>query len=1282
MKNQMKKTIALLLVLVQFIALLPLGMTTAKAVDTQSGQSPVLNETIVGTVKFQSFNFLGDNAAGEDGTDYTTTFYYSDDYFSPSAINSAASSRTMLWSDLDNPSLATCSMDFAVAAMTSADGDVVSPSSRTWDNSDYSAARKEKNVRDFLSACGFTDVECTELDKRPRNDSIGYTIGSKKITVWNADTQKNEEYTLIAVGVRGAGYGQEWASNISIGDPATGAMPTNGRHWGFDDGAKKVCSAIRTYLSAHSITGSVKYWITGFSRAAAVANLAAGYLTDNTAAYRTAARRTNGAPDVYAYTWECPQAASTRENALNYKNIHNILNPMDAVPKVSPDEFEHQRLGVDYQMPYHGTPNLSSANHTAMYNRMFEVLKTIAVGNGTDPDPLVDDKTTNAANDGYVSPNKYPYNKAMTIYKMDAGELMGQVVNYGLGIDTDTLMKEFGTVEAEQKHRPFLITYGNVDSLLGWNGGSDYKTTTWYLDDFIDNLVDIFLTSNAWVGGTGTGRTALQNRTTFISNYQNDFRTLFGYFLDLAGPAFLDLIPKLIDAVTDNIGTSLTSGFAWYFVRFYNDPSNTSKKNNLINAAKTLAVDVANDMANGFPDPEYQGITKSQMNAAMRNLAELVINLYSYELSEFDSQYLGTTLRYLNTILCTHEQETVLSWIMSLDQNHMNRSCRTITIPAGCDAVIYEFRPEYPQYDGNPTDGVTTAPKVAELTGGVLDSKDDRITLYQENGSYVIRYPASLQLRVDLKPGQTMNLNQIFVDDYQTLSEYVAVSSGKDQFKNKPLASTYQSVTQSSKTNAAATNSQLSAYGTIGTGDTLHVLVDDIAAYNASNTSAYTLSIEKAPKSVVAQYSMETVLAENVSASELPSDAEGFAVNGNGQLVWTGNVGAESKQYENFFADNYSFNEYQLTDLGEASVTTNDSAKSIPTKQTFTVVPATNIYYDDGLLSQQVSTVNAEPNYQAKVEAAEPNELVAASGSQVSFRFTGTRIDVYINTNDKTGFVGAYLLNADGTERYSKDGKVYSKIVSGKSENELKNIPVISYSGMDYDTYTLVIVTPTNKTTKIDGVRIYDDRVTQYLSVRESLLSTSDWTGGDSAVSGSVYLDCGTEGASLAEYTASGPKGEVYLSTGNGVAFQISDYDPNATYRVGLGAVANEEATVEVSDGVGRREHEVTAATHMFYPLQPDVNGYVVIINDGEGLLSVTDLEIVPAVRANRSVLMASPSLMRYAENFSALPLTATDTEAPEETPTPTPDLGALVRQLISSFVSALFGSISRLFGP
>ena len=224
MTNTMKKAISLLLAVVQLFVLFPVLQPQAEA--AQSGQeTPVLNKTVVGTVKFQSFNFLGDNVNGVDGTDYKTTFYYSDDYFAPSAINSGADKRAMLWSDLDNKALATCSMDFAVAAMTSATDDVLRATSETWNNSKYDrwiqedgyvGFVKEQNVRDFLSACGFSGIECTELNKRPTNDSIGYTLASKEITVWNADSQKNETYTLIAVGVRGAGYGQEWASNISI----------------------------------------------------------------------------------------------------------------------------------------------------------------------------------------------------------------------------------------------------------------------------------------------------------------------------------------------------------------------------------------------------------------------------------------------------------------------------------------------------------------------------------------------------------------------------------------------------------------------------------------------------------------------------------------------------------------------------------------------------------------------------------------------------------------------------------------------------------------------------------------------------------------------------------------------------------------------------------------------------------------------------------------------------------------------------------------------------------
>lgn len=90
MGRSTKRTLALLLVALQLIALLPALSVRAEAVDTdaaQGGELPALKELVVGTVRFQSFNFLGDNATGSDGVDYTSTFYYSDDYFSPSAIH-------------------------------------------------------------------------------------------------------------------------------------------------------------------------------------------------------------------------------------------------------------------------------------------------------------------------------------------------------------------------------------------------------------------------------------------------------------------------------------------------------------------------------------------------------------------------------------------------------------------------------------------------------------------------------------------------------------------------------------------------------------------------------------------------------------------------------------------------------------------------------------------------------------------------------------------------------------------------------------------------------------------------------------------------------------------------------------------------------------------------------------------------------------------------------------------------------------------------------------------
>lgn len=1209
MKNQTKKAISLLLVLVQLFVLFPVLQPQAKAAQSDQ-ETPVLNKTIVGTVKFQSFNFLGDNEAGIDGTDYQSTYYYTDDYFAPSAVNAGATKQVENWTALDNPSLAACSMDFAVASYTSAEGDVISASNRCWDNSDYS--NKDKNVKAFLSECGFENIEPHGLTVKPTMDSIGYTLASKPITVWNGT--ENHTYTLIAVGIRGAGYGPEWASNVTIGTAGQGASVV--RHKGFDDGAQTVCTGIRSFLAAHNITGDVKYWVCGFSRAAAVANLAAGYLTDNPGVYHTSI------DDVYGYTYECPQAASTNETALNYKNIHNIVNPLDAVPKVSPTGFRHQRLGVDYLMPYYR--NAGNQN-TTYYNRMFEVLKTIAVGNGREADHLVSDI------------QNYPYNGPLPIYTMTATRLAADAIS-------GDLMTNFGTVSATTG------LFGNVDSLLG-NG-------RWYMDDFIDNLIDVFLTSTAWDRGYTATNNVITHRTRFIDNYQEDFRVALGYLIDYSGPAFLVLIDKVLGAVGNSLGIS-DAGMGLAFLNFYNDPKGSyasynllvdrswrgkPKKDVLITEAQSKVVEVVTNMTSGY---SHATISKSRLDQALRHITAVVIDLYADELDKYDAQYFGTSLHWLWTILATHEQETVLSWIMSLDENHMNRSCRTVMVPRAADAKLHEYRAQYAEYDGSPEDVTSAAPVVASWENGVWTSLDDRIT-YTASGDYLfIRYPASLQIRTDVEANSSLNLGGVAMDDYMTTSETVNVSAGAGQFVSALPSSGsgdlsgYRYITTNTRyTNANAKNNLLAAYGALEQGDVLHVLANGTAAYNGA--TSYDLIVDKAPQTTVADYG--TPGADMDSGADMASAVR----------------------------------------LGESKSETSDTMiRNIRTRSEQTVIPASSIYYDDEL------TGSSAAGY-----AAETAQL---DGSTVWYQFRGTRIDVYCTTDDTAGFVQAAVTDENG-DIVTANGERMIVTMKSASDTTRYNVPTISFDGLDANTdYYLKIFALSNANYRLDGIRVYHaadetdsavqtayeaagEQNAKYVNLRALLLGSvsEDTLSADGNEGAVFYTDSGESYALTSnEYQNNSPKNEVYLKPGERVAFQIvGEYE-----KVALGLSAPDSVSgggsVRITDGNGTKTQSAANALDQYYIIDPASDGSVVIENIGSAMIAITNVKLSgdytpPAFVESVGPLRVSKSLMRYAADFSQLPTTAE--------PEPTPDLGALVRQLISTFVESLFSSISRLF--
>ena len=246
------------------------------------------------------------------GRDYPAVCYYSDDYFTASSYEY-------------NQSLATMTMSFAMSAFASGD--------------QPRYANKSANARALLKEIGVPEsaIDTNEwFTLRPETDSIGVVSGSKQIIV------NGETYTLIAVAIRGSGYGREWASNFTIGE--------TGQHNGFDTAKNNVLAYLKTYLEKQKITGAVKFWVTGFSRAAATANLTAGELDKG---YDFGADITYSPADVYAYCFEPPAGALVSEtrNQELYYNIFNIVNQSDPVPFVAPAPLGFGRYGIDRFLP-------------------------------------------------------------------------------------------------------------------------------------------------------------------------------------------------------------------------------------------------------------------------------------------------------------------------------------------------------------------------------------------------------------------------------------------------------------------------------------------------------------------------------------------------------------------------------------------------------------------------------------------------------------------------------------------------------------------------------------------------------------------------------------------------------------------------------------------------------------------------------------------------------------------------------------------------------------------
>ncbi len=281
-----------------------------------------------------TFKYLGDE---EERFDYQADYYYSDDNFLISSYDF-------------NQQLATMSLCFQLSSWSSAEKEKYT--------------EKSENAVNLLNELGFSNIVInSDYKVEPKIDSIGAVIGQKQIVV------DGKNYTLIALAVRGGGYGKEWAGNFAIG--------RGGMHEGFHKASLKIIAFLQDYISDQKISGDVKLWLTGYSRGGAVANLVAGALNDNTELIATKfdsslglAKPALAVENIYAYTFEAP-AATIAENARDskYHNIFNIVNVNDIVTKVAPAYWNFQRYGTDKVLPH------LLGENTALFKASLEKMK-------------------------------------------------------------------------------------------------------------------------------------------------------------------------------------------------------------------------------------------------------------------------------------------------------------------------------------------------------------------------------------------------------------------------------------------------------------------------------------------------------------------------------------------------------------------------------------------------------------------------------------------------------------------------------------------------------------------------------------------------------------------------------------------------------------------------------------------------------------------------------------------------------------------------------------------
>ena len=255
---------------------------------------------------------------------------------------------------------------------------------------------------------------------------------------------------------------------------------------------------------------------------------------------------------------------------------------------------------------------------------------------------------------------------------------------------------------------------------------------------------------------------------------------------------------------------------------------------------------------------------------------------------------------------------------------------------------------------------------------------------------------------------------------------------------------------------------------------------------------------------------------------------------------------------------------------------------------------------------------------------------------KATFKFTGSGIDLYGYTDNNTGRMRIQLYKLDSNDKRISNTANYTAIVDTKyNSGKVYQTPLFSYKGEESERYEVVVTVGKGSTIYLDALRVYypigktnenykdDENNIEYVDIRDQIFNPEYFS-----VSGKLFVDEHADGHNTkpahiidlskaddkTEYSTYGRKREVAIAPGGTVT--LSGFKQGISVKqIGMrtNAVApekfqltNPKDTVDING----KEINLTSATDMYYNVTVNKNGELVITNNTNYIITLTNLKL------------------------------------------------------------------------